>query len=355
MIHLFNSVFLEQDKYIDFSNTLAIYSKVNGKSNVSHNPDVLASCESAHAGGIITSLINEDKKVIIYADDYHFSQIAATWFKSTVNFDKASFETFMDCYDHKITTLNKTNKTLIQMTKDAFNNPEQEIVDVSKYDYMPSYEFLLASAFYNKDEFKYKDKLKTLLSIMVKRAYQDDILEQKRLLDRMILDTDIQMLLGGKGKDITNYKELPKMSLFNKSYWDNSLKKERTPAHSYLGGSKSKVDITKASDEDLDELVDFMGDIIMLTVPPELYKYGIDPSSLKIDKSASFKYIKSLAKGELSDAEYETVLQEILDEKAAMKYFPNSLYDSIQYVFVIYLKSLKQDKNDYELAKFTLR
>jgi len=349
MIHLFNNVFLEQDTYLNTLDTCIVVSKEYG-GNVYNTKSIIAAAETLTPQSVIQLGFTKNEKVTIYADTFHFAQIATHWLKSTVNFDQDSFDVWVDCYNHTLEMYGKQNTQLAQIMKDSFEDTEEG--DYSHIDYMPSYEFLIASVFADSGS-SHKSKLKTLMSKMIKREYEDTILECRRHIDILILDNDLQELLGGSGKTIKNYKELPGMKPFVNNCWNN--RKSIEIGKAYVGGAGSKLDISNGTEKEVKELVDIVQKVTSAIYGDMAFNQSGTGIQSPISSEMMFKYLDSVYKGELTDEEFESALQEILDEKIALIYLPFTLGGSIVLPFVTYIRSLKQEDELDKLAKFTIK
>jgi len=357
MIHLFNNVFLEQDTFVDqrckhvlISARYATPNTISLSTAISVGTTLQVVLAGKTLGEFLKSLMTHGSdKVMIYADNVAFATIATTWLKSSTNMDKKSFNVFADCYKHKCDVYSRSNNQLIEFMKESWASTVD--FDFSTDDFTPSFEFGLASAFVNRN-FNKKEKFKATLSKFIKREYEHLILEARKHLDTYILDKDLQEILGGSGKTLQNYRELPRMSIYREPFFRDTVNNVPSP-HAYWPGKVSKLDIKNATDAEVIELCTLTDDINMAvmncTVPAGL------SGSVNIKSTPGWIYIASVKNGVLSDAEYNLAIDEILAEKIAMVHVPFDLREQILFAFLPYLKTLKQENNTSVLGKFTLK
>ena len=399
MLHLFDDVFLQQDKHIDTFNYRVVISEKYGTDdlkNTSVYPKTLKTGKTwIEALGNITfsNFIRDlydikEEKIVIFADEENFSKIIVSWLKSTTNMDKDSFETFADCYGHKMQVYSNPCDSLISRIKSLWDTAEA--YDFSDLNFSPSIEFMLATAFYDRN-FSKKEKLKKLFAHFIKRTYEGYILEVRRHIDTYILDSDAQRILGGHSKTIRNYLELDKMSVYKSPYFKNVSNKPYS--ESYQPGKNSKLDLSLLGDENIKNLCnvteEFAISIMGFSYPAGLSGVsnvnfsnvpfakmmtdaGIWPAWMSEETKAliikdlinaghvpnpshTFKYMDSVKKGILSEEDYNTVLDDNLKEKIAMIYIPFDLGQQILFVFLPYIKSLAQEGMREKLFKFTLK
>jgi len=402
MLHLFNSIFLQHDRLLDLTLPSILISKEYATSELIDFQHLEGYAYTLRGVGktwndalgditfseFIRNLYTKEEKIIIYADDENFSKIFVSWLKSTTNMDKDSFEIFADCYGHKMKVYSNPCDALVSHIKSLWDTAE--VYDFSDLDFSPSIEFMLPTAFYDRN-FSKKDKLKKIFAQFIKRSYELYILEVRKHIDTYILDADTQKILGGHSKTINNYLELPKMSVYKTPYFQNL---DGAPYYkSYQPGKDSKLDLSLISDEDVENLcnvtnefaVSIMGfcdpgglsgisNANFSTIPFE--KMTTDNMTwpvwmteetktliIKDLKNAdhfnvprnNLEYMDSVRKGILSEEEYNKVLEDNLKEKIAMIYIPYDLREEILFVFLPYIKSLAQQGMRQKLFKFTLK
>ncbi len=358
MIHLFNNVFLEQDTFVYQGYKNIVISETYATSDISASATVLSSGTTLESvldgktiGAFLKSLmIHGEEKVMIYADNSSFAAIITSWLKSTTNMDQASFDVFVDCYKHKCDVYSRPNDQLIEFIKASWASAA--VFDFSSDDFAPSFEFALASALHNRN-FSKKSKLKTLLSKFIKREYEQQILEARKHIDTYILDSDLQTLLGGSGKTLANFKELPRMGIYKEPFFHEVVSVPSNQA--YWPGKVSKLDVSKGTSADIETLCQLTDDvniaIMNMSVPA-----GLSGSSNGVlYQSRGWAFMDSVRNGTLSDEEYNTALDEMLEENISLIHVPFDLRETILFVFLPYVKSLKKQNNTSALEKFTLK
>lgn len=364
MIHLFNKVFLENHERmsVDQGSRVIIFSDTYN-TDMDSNTSCLY-CEdtlSDHLGDnsledFLRDVMALTGKIVIYANDNDFAQIITSWLKSSTNMTDAEYTTWFNAYKFKCITYSKNWNTLFDALSTAWS--AAPVYDFSDVDFMPSYEFLLATAFYNPN-FSKKDKLIKLMSMFIKREYEDVILEVRKHIDSLILDKDVQLALDGEEYisdiDLDTIKaSLPKLQLYRGPYWREDLDSPTATAYrpgTFASGT-SKIDISLATSEELTELCEFTEDFLYLaTNAPDTSKEVI----ASFYESRGWPYKDSVATGVLTDTQYNTALNEILDEKYHLRYVPLDLRESILLHIVSYFKMLKNTNNLEKLQKFTLK
>ena len=395
MIHLFDNKFLQLDKYVQPFNHRVIISEeyaTDDLKDTSVHPTILKSGknfndalgEDKDVNYLIRLLFNFKSKVIVLADIKTYAEILTIWLKSITNMDKERFDIYADCFAHKESKLhNDTSFYRISaiMKSEWATAPE---FDFSDLDYMPSIEFMFASAFYDSN-FSKKVKLQTQLAKFIKRQYEFYILETRSYIDTYILDADMQEILGGNNKTLSNYLELPRMAVYKQPFFKEDI--STFPGHGYLPGSNSKLDLSLASDEEIQELCKLTDDVALsyigLSNPSGSYNFNSDHLPFLVNRDLrwpswvseetkelilkdffrqplptctthdTWKYMTAVQRGVLTDEEYITILHEILSETVGMSYV--NMEENIILTLVTYFKSLKQTNSDNKLRKFTLK
>jgi len=356
MLHLFNNVFIEQDKYIDLlaAPEIIVASSEYATDDVKINDAVIQAEETVadllgenSYQSWFTTLMSKTNKVIIYASNDNFANIVATWLKSTTNMDSDSYSLFIDCYNFRNKTHSKTNDELHTALKSAYDSANA--IDFSASDFDPSVEFLFASAMHDAN-FAKKAKLVSLLSKFLKRNYEEMILEIRRDIDRHALNSALQTVLGGSGKTVDTINELPDMSVFSGSYWNNFVS---VPSNkSYHPGSNSKIDLSNATDAEVDALV-------AVVKKARLAIAGVTAddvhANLVDDVTGSYTYINTVKNGTLNDSQYNEIITALTSKTFDITFLPNDLEDTIVSVFLSHIKSLKQASNTSALEKFSLK
>jgi hypothetical protein len=338
------------------SKTIVISSVYN--TNMKTNPNCLYCADTLEdvlgersLEALLTELLAIEEKVVVFANNDAFAKIATVWLKSTTHMDQSAFNTWANCYKYKCSVYSRANDQLIELMKAYWETAVT--YDFSSIDFGPSFEFALASAFANRD-FSKKDKFKTLLSNFIKREYEQQILEARKHLDTYILDNDMQLLLGGSGKTLEDFRELPRMSIYREPFFRETINTV-PPNQSYWPGKVSKLDISEGTDEEITELCTLTDDIniaiMNFSVPA-----GLSGSvNGELYQSRGWSFLSSVKNGSLSDEEYNQALDEMLAEKIAMIHVPFDLREHILFVFLPHVKSLKQEGNTSALEKFTLK
>lgn len=355
MIHLFNNVFLEQDTLVNAQHKHVIISSTYATPDTALLATSLASgttLEVVLAGKTLEEFLKSlmvygEEKVMIFADNAAFAAVAASWLKSSTNMDQEAFNTIVDCYKHKYDVLGRPDEQLSEVMKAAW--PTAIEGNYSAEQFKPSFEFSLASAFVNR-EFSKKSQLKNLLSLFIKREYEHLILEARQHLDTYILDRDLQALLGGSNKTIQNFRELPRMSIYREPFYKEALTQS---GQAYLTGWYSKLDISNGTSAEITELCTLTDDINM-AVMNNSSPAGLSGTA-NSRSTPGWEYMVSVRNGTITDTEYNNILDEMLAEKIAMIHVPYELQEQILFVFLPYIKSLKQDNNMSLLQKFTLK
>lgn len=353
MLHLFNNVLIEQDKYINLlaAPEIIIASSEYVTDDNKVNDAVIQAEETVE--GLIgdsdwfTNLMSKTNKVIIYASNDNFAKIVATWLKSTTNMDSDAYSLFVDCYNFHEKTHGKINNELQTALKSAYEGAPT--IDFSANDFKPSIEFLFASAMHDAN-FAKKPKLVSLLSKFLKRQYEEMILESRRDIDRNALNSTLQTLLGGSDKTLDTINELPDMAVFSGAYWNDSI--TITPNKSYLPGLNSKINISNATNDELDALVAVAKKVRLKT--KDISSDDVH-SKLVDDFMGSYTYIHTVKDGTLSNEQYDEVIASMISNPIETNYLPTDLEDSIIKVFLSHLKSLKQASDLTALQKFALK
>jgi hypothetical protein len=357
MIHLFNSVFLEEDRFTYQGHKNIMVSELYATPDVANYPLVLASGKTLNdvldgktIGEFLKSLmLYGDERVVIYADNVAFATIITAWLKSTTNMDQESFDVFTDCYAFKCSMYSRPNEQLGGFMKAMWSTTE--VFDFLSDEFTPSVEFALASAFYDRN-FSKKEYFKVTLSKFIKREYEQMILEARKHLDTYILDNDLQTVLGGSNKTLENFRELPRMSIYREPFFKDTVETVR-PNESYNPGRTSKLDIGLATDSEITELCAVTDDITM-SINNSTEPIGLT-GSVNNESAGGWHYIMTVKNGTLTDSEYNSVIDDILNETIAIVHIPSAMAEQVLFVFLPYIKTLKQENKTALLQKFTLK
>lgn len=358
MIHLFNKVYIEQDRFLSnnirfvrISNTYSFSGLEEHENKISSysNYDEFLTSEKTLKDFFLKMLQLTDK-VIIYADNFSFAKLLTFWYKSITNMDNDSFSIFVDCYEHKIKSYSKNNEQLSLLLKQFWI--DTEIQDFSNVNFHPPFEFNFPTCVENINS-KFLDSFKKTLLLFVKRDCELLILEARKHLDTYILNHDIQKILGGENKTIKNFNELPKMSVYRKPYWKEIV--DVPTFSSYQPGSDSKIDLSLATKEEMIELCSLTDEIkneIMANTGSTIGATGIASS---VNDTRGWKYLDAILRGYLTTEEIRDIIDEMISEKIALIYVPFDLRESILFTFLVYIKSLITQNKKNELYKFTLK
>ena len=379
MIHLFNEVFIEQDSRITIlppnQNAQLVeslydvcvisdkYTTKDLKSNpavIYQSPSIeqlLEENEWADLKDFLDVLMGFNRKIVIYASNSVMATIVATVLKSLTNMEQKQFDTYVDIYEWRNVTNSKHYGDLCDLMKSAFTTAET--YDYSTAYFTPSYEFCLASAFIEPN-FRRRDKLVNLLSKFIKREYEDVILEVRKHIDSLILDQDVQELLGGteyiSKPDLSTIKTLlPALQIYKEPYFIEELYGPIYKAYrpgSFARG-ETKLNIALCTQTELQQLCDLSENLLHLITNIDMPKEQIT----KMFESRGFPFKEAVSTGDctLSYEDYLVALNEIIDEKYNLIHVPLDLREYIMIHIIPYFKSLKNQGNLEELAKYTLK
>lgn len=378
MIHLFNEVFVEQESKITifpvYPNaqvqesvySVCVISPTYNTPDLESNPTCIFLANSlshlyekyewSGMEDFLRALMLKDGKVVIYASNEEMAEIVATVLKSLTNMEQQQMKTYVATYKWKnlVNARHFGNLYDFMLTKFA----DAPAIDFSDADFIPSYEFLLATAF-NNTEFAKKDKLKYLLAKFIKREYEEVILEVRNHIDDLILDKDVQLTLGGTNYvsniDISTIKDqLPKLQVYKAPYFTEELYAPQHKAYrpgSYSRG-ESKINISLCTPEELEELTTFTEDFLYLAGGSTVLT---KETLSQFYESRGWTYKDSAAAGTLTDAEYVAVINEMLQEQYYLRFVPLDLRETIMLQIITHFKTLKNTNNSEELQKYTLK
>jgi len=367
MLHLFNNVFLDHHTRISVprGSKIMVFSDLGN--GIDDNPNCLHNAETLDSflGDNTVEDFFQDTfalqdKIYIYANEKDFAKIITCWLRSTTNMTRAEFEIWLGIYKFACKARAKHYDLLFTAIHAAWD--EAPVYDFSSSNFDPSYEFLIASAFHNSN-FSKKAKLIEILTGFVQKEYESFVLDVKRNIDSLILDSDLQTMLGAN-EYITNVDldslatQFPELAVFRESFWQDTVNIQ--PQLAYQSGSfdagLSKIDLSKASAEELTEVLDFT----------ETYTNrlagGMDAAEQvssellgKIFGPRGFKYKDCILTNTLSDDHYNDILQEILDERLGLVMLPQEDIDTVLVQLLPYFRSLKNNNDLETLQKFTLK
>lgn len=334
-LHLFNKVYIEHTDYIDSTMWGAlIYDGVDKADLVftglwlgDNLADALGDDTFLEK---MTALAALDTKYVIYADDASYAAIVTAWLKSTTNMDTTAFNYWVDIYSAKRSKFGVGRSTLTSALKSAWASATQH--DLSTLSVSYSIEWMLPSLWVNASH-SCAAIAKTVLNDFVKRRYEDAFTEAKWFIDQNILKASVQTLMGGSGKTIDNYHDLPKLTVFKESFW--------TQTGLRAAGANGKIDLTAATADNLTALK-----LAYTTM------FGQEP--LVADIFDDFVYLTAVSTTGITDSNVTAILNTIKTTASYVPYIPEDLEASITVEFLGYLQELALN-DTATLAKYTLR
>lgn len=369
MLHLFNEVFIEHKPHLWIptgSCIIVVSGDPAGDLETNENclNHVATVDELIGDGRTMQDFVNDTMdltgKIVIYADPEPFAEIVASWLKSTINMDANAYTKWMEIYKFTCITNAKDAPALFTALQNAWDSATA--FDYSGKDFIPSYEFLLASAFTDID-FSKKAKLITLLTKFIKREYENVILETRRHIDYNILDKDIQTLIGGTTytTDISleNIRTtFPELDKFRVAFYRDTANGPTEAA--YRPGTfsvDSKLDLSRASADELTSLCSFVDSALLaMTKSSHSDLSGLTNDQVnKIWESRGWTYAESIRTGEITNDEYVAAVNEIVTQTHGLIHVPFDLRESILTTGISYLRTLKVEGNTGELQKYTLK
>ncbi len=369
MLHLFNEVFIEhKDQLWIPTGSRIIVVSGDEAGELETNPNCLNHVatvsdligEGRTMEDFISDTMDLTGKIVIFADAEPFAEIVASWLKSTTNLDADAYANWMNIYKFTCITNAKEVVELFTALQDAWASATA--FDYSGKDFIPSYEFLLASAFADIN-FSKKAKLITLLTKFIKREYENVILETRRHIDYNILDKDIQTLIGGTTytTDISleNIRTtFPELDKFRVAFYRDSVSGPIEAA--YRPGTfsvDSKIDLSRASADELTSLCSFVDSALLaMTKSSHSDLSGLTGDQVsKIWESRGWTYAESIRTGEITNDEYVAAVNEIIAQSHGLIHVPFDLRGSVLTTGISYLRTLKVDDNTGELQKYTLK
>lgn len=369
MLHLFNEVFIEHKDQLWIptgSRIIVVSSDPAGdlETNANCLNHVATVDELIGDGRTMQDFVNDTidltGKIVIYADPAPFAEIVASWLKSTTNMDADAYAKWMSIYKFTSITNAKDVPALFTALEGAWASATA--FDYSSKDFIPSYEFLLASAFADID-FSKKAKLITLLSKFIKREYENVILETRRHIDYNILDSDIQTLIGGTTytTDISleNIRTtFPELDKFRVAFYRDGVNGPTSVA--YRPGTfsvDSKIDLSRASADELTSPCSFVDSALLaMTRSSHSDLSGLTGDQVsKIWESRGWTYAESIRTGDITNDQYVAAVNEIVAQSHGLIHVPFDLRESILTTGISYLRTLKVDANTGELQKYTLK
>ena len=364
MLHLFNNVFLDHHRHMSVprGSKVIIFSDVyNTHMNTNENCLICEDTLDDHLGeGTLESFFTETlartERIVIYANESDFARIITSWLRSSTNMTAVEFETWLSIFKFNSKTNANHYDSLFTAIQSAWN--DAVVYDFSAVDYNPSYEFLIASALHDAN-FSKKSKLISILADIIKTEYEDFVLEVRRNIDSVILDNTVQEALGATsfisnidmGTITTNF---PRLQIFKAPYWTDEINVP-TPA-AYLTGSSSKLDLSLATQTEINDLLQFTEDFLYTTAGGADAAEALTTEQLgKVFGPRGWAYKDCILSRTLTDEQYNSVLQEMLDESGGLVFYPIELIETVLIQLLPYFRSLKDSNDLTKLQRFTLK
>lgn len=381
MIHLFNEVFVEQDSKITiypvYPNAqvqenlymICVISEEYNTVDLQVNPACLYYANNLEdlytknnwegLEDFLRVLMGLNKKIVIYADNTSMAKIAVATLKSITHMEQAQLDTYISIYKYRCYTNAKHYGDLYEKMSLEYSSAPS--IDFSDTDFVPSFEFCLASAFYD-PQFAKKDKLIYLLSKFIKREYEDIILEVRKHIDSFIMSHHVQEALGAteyvSNIDINSIKtQMPRLQIYREPFYIEELYVPVFKAYrpgSFARG-ECKLNLALCTPEEITELCTLTEDLMYLLVQnQQLTKEQI----IEIFEGQRWKFITSVSSGSglLTEEQYLEAINDMLTVRSRIgDVAPLDLRESILLPIISYFISLKNRNLTEELQKFTLK
>ena len=356
MLHLFNKVYLEIDDKVDINLDRAVISDTYGFNiavELEKHSEGILMLYTRDGSTVDYKKLFEDikahtdesgKRFFIYCDPENFIRVAAGWFKSITNIDRSAFETLINCHVHKERTQQGRNwvsadEQSVASVKNKFDvfdattafNPELGTVDLS-------FELNLASYLSGTASSSTMTKLQTQLSMFMRRMYQELFVDIKSMLLLNILSPELQTVLGGSGKDLTNFSELPKIGIFlDTDIWNDSkpLVVGSSSAFNWEGLTSAKATVLGTTISEIH--TNFEG-------------FVHDSENL-----CHWDFLQYILGRDLTSSELQTVVDSMLSKSSDYFFIPKSDVINVNYVLCTHLANLKNTSNMAALNKFALK
>lgn len=356
MLHLFNKVYLEIDDKIDINIDRAVISNTHGLQ--------LADALVRHSSGVLTlyttdgttvdyKKLLEDikahtdesgKRFFIYCDAENFIRVAAGWFKSVSNVDRAAFEMLINSHVHKERTQQGRNwhgddEQYVASVKNHFGifdstsafNPVLGDVDLSFENYLATYLVDNTNA-------TAVSKLQKQMSMFMRRMYQELFVDIKSMLMLNVLNPSLQTVLGGSGKDLSNFNELPKIAIFlDTAIWNDSKP--------LVVGSESAFNWDGMTSEKATTIGNTISDI-------HTNFEGFVHDSVNL---CHWPFLQYVVGKDLSSSELAEVINSIVTNPSDYFFIPKSDVINVNYVLCTHLANLKSAANTVSLTKFAIK
>ena len=357
MLHLFNRIYVEHEQFIEGGDMIHLSKLFNLKPK-ELPPSILllgVNLQDAYPEknylDLFKLLSKENRKIVIYTDTENFSEVVATWLKSLTNMNTEAYTKFIDMYLHKYNTYYGLNKEPLRThLLNAWNTAVS--YDLSEVSKSVSYEFLLSSALYNKD-FQYKDILKNLLLSFTKREYEYTLLELKKNLDNFMFSDSVLKIFG---EDIDTVEEMQESSkykqIFNIPMWKSEVSYDYVGIN-YLPGSKSIIDLSLATPQDIDNLFEVYTQVtskILETKAP----LPVDIVTSNFYEQDVKEICAAITNKNMSEELYEKCLSRIVENDFLIN-TPTDLIQTTLNIFISYIKKLKLNNDMDRLYYFTIK
>lgn len=356
MLHLFNKVYLEIDDKIEIDIDRAVISNTHGLQ--------LADALTRHSSGVLLSYTTDGstvdykklfedikahtdtsgKRFFIYCDAENFVRIAAGWYKSVSNVERSQFELLLNTHIHKERTQQGRNwiaddQQYIASITDHYSlfdtttafNPSLGNVDLS-------FELYLAAYLVDRTNITAVAKLQKQLSMFMRRMYQELFVDIKSILLLNILNPTLQTVLGGSGKDLSNYNELPNIAIFlDTEIWNDSKALVVGSASSFNWDGMTSSKATSIGTIVSDIHTNFEG---FVHDSADLYHWP---------------FLQYIVGKDLTSVELAEVVDSIITSTSDYFFVPDSDVINVNYVLCTHLANLKTASNTAALSKFAIK
>jgi hypothetical protein len=356
MLHLFDKVYLEIDDKIDINLDRAVISNTHGLK--------MAEALERHSSGVVIYYTTDGttvdyaqlfkdiklhtdtsgKRFFIYCDSENFIRIAATWLKTYTNISKANFETIINCHVHKERVgqgRNWVSEDLLYVASiknhiDLFDstpafNPAVLDIDLS-------FELYLAAYLADNTNSLAVTKLRKQMSMFLRRIYEEIFVDIKSMLLLNILSPTLQTVMGGSGKTLSNYSELPKISIFlDTTIWNDSKPLVVGSACSFNWDVLTSTKATILGNTISEIHTDFEG-------------FVHDSTNL-----SHWNFLQYVVGKDLTSSELSEVIDSIIATPSDNFFIPKTDITNVNYVFCTHLSNLKRDNNLSMLTAFALK
>ena len=356
MLHLFNKVYLEIDDKIEIDLDRAVISNTHGLQ--------LADALTRHSSGVLLSYTTDGstvdykklfedikthtdesgKRFFIYCDAENFVRIAAGWYKSVSNVERSQFELLLNTHIHKERT---------QQGRNWIGDDEQYIASIANQynlfdtttafnpslgDVNLSFELYLATYLADNTNGTAVSKLQKQMSMFMRRMYQEIFVDIKSMLLLNILSPSLQTVLGGSGKDLTNFSELPKIAIFlDTAIWNDSKP--------LVVGSESAFDWSGMTSAKATSIGETISDI-------HTNFEGFVHDSVNL---CHWPFLQYVVGKDLTSTELTEVISSIISTPSDYFFIPKSDTINVNYVLCTHLANLKTASNTAALSKFAIK